>query len=296
MPFNRPSRPVRPLLVLASALLLSCKPWFTNAQTADLPKLYFKDVDAFVRTEWAGTPSSLSEVQAFQLSIRAYKTPGLYTRDVQGANRTVARVYAYADPVLTVATTSSVEMPETAMTTEPTTSLTGAVTQVRVARQPLFFLRQLKVRWQLEGVESPPEQVVEVQLGLRTPSLALPRIPITHASAAIAKLRAAEPATFGLRGTMTVELAARDLDPLVPDDQAELRISRTLPVVFSTGLNLLAEALAGASPVPLPSGGVGGGFATPAVGGVVADASASPSASPGGSPSASPSAGASATP
>ncbi|MEB3328571.1 MAG: hypothetical protein VKQ33_05005 [Candidatus Sericytochromatia bacterium] len=288
------TRPLRPLLVLASAVLLSCKPWFTNAQTADLPKLYFRDVDAFVRTEWVGTPTSLADIQAFQLAIRAYKTPGLYTRDVLGANNTVAHVYAYADPVLTVATTTTVDVPEAILTTEPMTSLTGTVSQVRVSRQPLFFLRQLRVRWQLEGVESPPDQVVDVQLGLRTQSLALPRIPMTHASAAIAKLRAAEPATFGLRGTLTVELTARDLDPLVADDQAELRISRTLPVVFATGLNLLAEALAGSSPSPLPSGGVGGGFALPAAAEGAVDASATPSASPALSPS--PTSSATATP
>ncbi|MEB3196734.1 MAG: hypothetical protein VKP62_05970 [Candidatus Sericytochromatia bacterium] len=290
--------PLRPTLLLAIAglSLVACRPWLANVQSGGLPKLQFRDVDAFVRTEWVGQPATMADVEAFATSVRGFRTPGLYARDIPGVNNSVCHVYAYADPVMVVGTAGTLEFPEAAMTSEPASTGGTSAGSVRMTRQPMFFLREMRVKWQLEGVDSPAEQVVDVQAGMRTNPHALPRIPITHAAAAIIKLKASEPGTFGLRGTITVDLSAKDLDPLVPAAQAELTVSRKVPVLFVTGMNIEAEARAGTSPVPGPGTVTGGGILpplsplTPASGVPSPPGSAGPTASPAATPVATPSA------
>ncbi|MEB3222919.1 MAG: hypothetical protein VKS61_12655 [Candidatus Sericytochromatia bacterium] len=283
-----------PLLLVAT--LSACQLWPLGGSPRDLSRLYFKEPDMTVRTEWLGTPATPADAQAFVALVRSYRTAGMFSRIVPGAQPPGAAtassvpVYAFAEPTLTVAALNPIELTEAQQTAEPVLDPSGALRTVRVAKQPLYFLKQLRVKWTLTGLEAPPEQVLDLQVSMRAQEQQLPRIPMTHASNAVRAVLDAGGSTLGIRGRLDVELTAQDLDPLKLDSQREVKVTRTLPVLFTAGSVLLGEALAGASPTPLGPLVGGGALAAPVVPNVEPQASASPSVAPSASPTATPSA------
>lgn len=288
--------------ILPTTLLLSlcfsagCRSWLSNVSTRDLPKFYVQEQAIFIRTEWDGVPANESDIKAFQDTIARYNSAGFFMRTIPGTRPTGtdnalpipdAQLYLFAEPVLTIAITNPTVLTPTGGNAAPVPAAAAGSPLGATGTSPAFFLREMLIKWEVPGFSFPEEQKIALNTTLRANTYQLPRIPVTYPGQVIREIQQAKGVTKGIRGTMTIQILARDLDPLLSEQDRDFRVTHPLPVFFTTGNILLAEAIANQSPLPntAPPGGVSAqGTSTPM-----------PSAVPSVSASVSPTPGATAT-